>query len=140
MEGGKGSIDLVSVIIPVYNVQAYLRETLESVIGQSYHNLEILIVDDGSQDGSGEICDQYAATDSRIRVFHQRNAGVSAARNVGLDAITGQAVMFLDSDDVYHPEIVKTMVETMNRERADKIPPRCTKYSILPPNYKSWIQ
>ena len=121
MDQEKPWIDLVSIIIPVYNTKIYLREALESVIHQSYQNLEVIIIDDGSTDGSGEICDQYEAQDRRIRVIHQDNRGLSAARNAGLEEMTGQAVMFLDSDDAYHPEIVQALLEAMNREQADVV-------------------
>lgn len=88
-------LPLVSVIIPVYNVKPYLREALDSVIHQTYRNLEIIIVDDGSTDGSGEICNQYQKSDLRIRVIHQANQGLSAARNTGLDTMHGDVVAFL---------------------------------------------
>ena len=93
--------ELVSVIIPVFNVRPYLEEALDSVIHQSYENLEIIIINDGSNDGSGEICDEYAVKDKRIRVIHQENRGLSAARNAGLDCMTGDYVAFLDPDDAY---------------------------------------
>ena len=92
------TLPLVSVIIPVYNVDPYIEEALDSVINQTYSNIEILIIDDGSTDESGEICDRYALTDSRIVVFHQGNKGLSAARNVGLDHATGEVIALLDSD------------------------------------------
>lgn len=105
----------VSVIIPVYNVAPYLKEALDSVVGQTYHNLEILIIDDGSEDGSGELCDEYLC-DSRVVVIHQENQGLSAARNTGLDLMTGEYVAFLDSDDSYRPEMIQTLIEeTMSR-------------------------
>ncbi len=110
---------LVSVIIPVYNVEPYLREALDSVINQTYENLEILIVDDGSTDDSGMICDEYAHRDSRIRVIHQNNKGLSAARNAGLDAMNGELVVFLDSDDAYQPEFVSILVDAQIQENTD---------------------
>lgn len=111
--------DLVSVIIPVFNTKQYLVESLDSVINQTYTNLEIIVIDDGSTDGSAEICDDYGNKDKRILTFHQKNSGLSAARNAGLDMLTGEAVAFLDSDDVYHPSFVSTMVSAMVQERAD---------------------
>ena len=110
---------LVSVIIPVYNVEPYLREAIDSVITQSYKNLEIILIDDGSTDCCGAICEEYALKDSRIRVIHQENKGLSTARNAGLDVITGNYVVFLDSDDAYHPEYVKLLIETQIKEDAD---------------------
>ena len=86
---------LVSIIVPVYNVRPYLVEALDSVIAQSYDNLEIIIIDDGSTDGSGLICDQYAIKDSRIRVIHQENRGLSCARNAALDMIQGDVIAFM---------------------------------------------
>lgn len=112
---------LVSVIIPVYNVKLFLSEAIESVINQTYSNLEIILVDDGSTDGSGEICDAFAEKDSRIRVIHQENKGLSGARNAGLDIMAGEIVAFLDSDDAYYPEMIQSMVEVMLREDADAV-------------------
>ena len=89
----------VSVIIPVYNVEKYLDECLISVINQSYRNLEIIIVNDGSTDGSGKKCEGYKKIDSRISVFHKQNGGLSDARNYGLSRSHGEYVFFLDSDD-----------------------------------------
>ena len=123
-----GNVELISIIIPVYNVAPYLAEALESATHQTYKELEIIIIDDGSTDGSGIICDEYAKRDDRIRVVHQENRGLSAARNTGLDMITGDAVAFLDSDDAYHPDYVSTMVGTMNRENADVVICRFTIY------------
>ena len=111
----------VSVIIPVYQVARYLVEALDSVVRQTYTNLEIILIDDGSTDGSGEICDRYAATDHRIRVVHQENKGLSAARNAGLDLMNGDAVAFLDSDEAYDPEYIETAANAMIREQADLV-------------------
>lgn len=104
---------LVSVIIPVYNVEEYLRKCLDSVINQTYTNLEIICIDDGSPDNSGAILDEYAKKDSRIIVIHQENAGVAAARNRGLDIAKGEYIAFVDSDDWVEPECYETMVKQM---------------------------
>lgn len=104
---------LVSVIVPVFNVASYLREALDSLVNQTYQNLEILIIDDGSNDGSGVICDEYQESDLRIRVFHQENQGLSAARNVGLDHMMGEYVVFFDPDDVMIPKMIETVLNTM---------------------------
>lgn len=90
---------LVSVIVPVYNVAPYLEQCLDSIVNQSYRNLEIILVDDGSTDDSGAICDRYAEQDGRIQVVHQKNKGLSGARNRGLDIASGEYVIFIDSDD-----------------------------------------
>lgn len=110
---------LVSVIIPVFNVRPYLEEALDSAIHQTYQNIEIIIIDDGSTDGSSEICDEYAEKDKRVLVIHQENRGLSAARNKGLDIMKGEMVAFLDSDDAYCPDFIASMIETMNCDKAD---------------------
>lgn len=101
--------DLISIIIPIYNVEKYLRECLDSVLAQTYTNLEILLVDDGSTDGSGTICDEYAGKDSRIRVIHQENQGVSAARNLALDLAKGNFISFVDGDDLVAERFLETL-------------------------------
>ena len=93
------ALPLISIIVPVYNVKDYVEKCLDSICGQSYTNLEIIVVDDGSTDGSGKICDAYASKDRRIKVIHRKNGGLSAARNEGLDAATGEFLGFVDSDD-----------------------------------------
>ena len=90
---------LLSVIVPVYRAEQYLHKCLDSLVGQTYRNLEIILVDDGSPDSCGAICDAYAARDERIRVIHQENSGGSGARNTGLDHARGEFVAFADSDD-----------------------------------------
>lgn len=100
---------LISVIVPVYNVKCYLEECINSILGQSYYNIEIICVDDGSTDGSSEICDDIALKDSRLRVIHQKNAGLSAARNTGLLHATGEYVAFVDSDDWIHPNYLECL-------------------------------
>lgn len=91
---------LVSVIVPVYNVSRYLKECVDSILNQTYHNLEVILVDDGSTDGSGELCDAYATQDPRVRVIHKVNGGVSSSRNVGLEAVHGEYISFVDADDL----------------------------------------
>ena len=102
---------LLSVIIPVYKVEKYISKCIESVIDQTYKNLEIIIVDDGSPDNSGEICEKYARKDSRIQVIHQENQGLSGARNRGLDRATGDYITFVDSDDWIHPNMYEIMMK-----------------------------
>lgn len=100
---------LISVIIPVYNVAKLLERCIDSVLTQTYQNLEIILVDDGSTDMSGHFCDVYAKRDSRIRVIHQSNRGLSGARNSGLKIATGAYVTFIDSDDFVHPDLIETL-------------------------------
>ncbi len=121
MNDNKPSPWLISVIIPIYNVSAYLVEALESVIHQTYRNLEIILVDDGSTDNSNKICESYADIDSRITVVHQINQGLSAARNAGLDIMHGDAVAFLDADDAFCPDMLETMLNEMISENADLV-------------------
>ena len=100
---------LVSIIIPIYNVEKYLRRCVDSVLAQTYTNIEVILIDDGSPDGCPAICDEYAAKDSRVVVIHQKNAGVSAARNAGLDIAKGEYVCFVDSDDICAPTVVEKL-------------------------------
>lgn len=111
--------DLISVIIPVYNVQEYLEQTLQSVITQTYSSLEIILVDDGSTDASGKICDTYATTDARIRVIHKKNSGISGARNCGLDIASGNYTFFLDSDDFLEPNALELLYHNLIASDAD---------------------
>lgn len=101
----------ISVIVPVYNVEALLPRCIDSILDQTYKNLEVLLVDDGSRDGSGRICDEYARRDDRIRVFHKENGGQSSARNLALDAATGDYVTFVDSDDYLEKDAYRPMLE-----------------------------
>lgn len=109
----------ISVIVPVYSCEEYLPALLDSVLAQTYQNLEIILIDDGSRDGSGAVCDAYAGKDSRIRVIHQENHGVSHARNRGLELATGDAVSFIDSDDTLEPNMYELLVKTMQEHEAD---------------------
>lgn len=109
----------ISAIIPVYNAEPFLPACLDSVLAQTHRELEIILVNDGSTDGSGAICDRYAAMDDRIRVVHQENGGVSRARNRGLELATGEAVSFIDSDDTMEPNMYELLVELMQKHGAD---------------------
>ena len=109
---------LVSVVIPVYNVEAYLRECLDSVCGQTYRNLEIILVDDGSRDHSGALCDEIAESDSRVICIHKENGGLSSARNCGMDHAHGDYLMFVDSDDWIELNAVEQAVTVAENEKA----------------------
>ena len=110
---------LISVIVPVYNVKDYLDECLKSIVNQSYTQLEILVVDDGSTDGSSALCDQWAEQDQRIKVIHQANGGLSAARNTALDVMRGEMVTMVDSDDVLRPTAIMVMKEALVKSQAN---------------------
>lgn len=110
---------LVSVIVPVYNVQAYLNKCVDSIIDQTYRALEIILVDDGSLDKSGTICDDYALKDSRIKVIHKKNGGLSDARNVGIDIAKGDFIAFVDSDDWLDINMYEVMINHALQQNAD---------------------
>ena len=102
---------LASVIVPVYNVRPYLDQCLASIAAQTYANIEVIVVDDGSTDGGGAVCDGWAAKDPRFRVIHQQNRGLSAARNAGLDAAQGEYIQFVDSDDYVAPRFTEALLQ-----------------------------
>lgn len=114
-------MELVSVIIPVYNVEKYLARCIQSVCGQSYQGLEIILVDDGSKDKSGVICDEYAERDGRIKVIHKENGGLGDARNAGVEKAEGKYLLFVDSDDRIHENLVRDTVETAEKNQADMV-------------------
>ncbi len=105
----------ISIIVPVYKTEKYLPQCIESILAQTFADFELILVDDGSPDNSGIICDEYAAKDSRIQVIHQENAGVSAARNAGLDQAIGTYIMFCDSDDWVEPEWCASLYEGITK-------------------------
>lgn len=109
----------ISVIVPVYNVRKYIVQCVESLINQTYHNLEIILVDDGSTDRSGDICDEMQKKDNRIKVIHTKNSGLSSARNKGIDMSSGEYIGFVDSDDWVFPEMFEKMLESMKSINAD---------------------
>ena len=106
-------LPLISVVVPVYRVEEYLDHCIRSIVEQTYSNLEILLVDDGSPDGSGAICDRWAERDSRVRVIHKQNAGAGAARNTALDQVKGSLIAFVDSDDYLHPNLYTHLYSLM---------------------------
>ena len=106
-------MDKISIIIPVYKVEPYIKKCLDSVITQTHTNLEILLINDGSPDNCGEICDEYTIKDSRIKVFHKENGGLSSALNVGLEYASGDYIGFVDSDDWIEPDMFEHLLETI---------------------------
>lgn len=111
---------LISIVVPVYNVEKYLSQCVESILDQTYKNLEIILVDDGSTDKSSIICDDYKLKDNRIKVIHKKNGGLSSARNMGIDATTGDYIMFIDSDDYYlSNNAISKIVENLCESNAD---------------------
>lgn len=108
---------LISVIVPVYNSGQYLARCIESVLHQSFVDFELLLINDGSSDDSSSICSDYAVRDNRIRVFHQNNAGVSAARNLGIKEIRGKYLAFVDADDYVYPNYLKDLYESLRFDK-----------------------
>ena len=113
---GEKMENLISVIVPVYNVEPYLKECISSILHQTHNALQVILIDDGSTDGSGEICDQFAKRDDRIEVIHQKNAGVSVARNAGLQRAIGKFVIFTDSDDKLPATAYQDLLEAWTGE------------------------
>ncbi|MDO4967641.1 MAG: glycosyltransferase [Candidatus Saccharibacteria bacterium] len=122
--------DLISIIIPVYNVRPYVARCLDSVLKQTHTKLEIIIIDDGSTDGSGKICDDYAEKDARIRVIHRGNAGVSSARNLGKEIATGKWISYVDSDDTIEPNFCEEMLRCAKDKCVDYV---CSGYKRIYP-------
>ena len=112
---------LVSIIVPIYNVQDRLDRCVESLVGQTYRNLQILLVNDGSPDDCPKLCDEWASKDGRINVIHKPNGGLSSARNAGLEVASGDCIAFVDSDDYVEPDYVQTMLEAMVQHEADMV-------------------
>lgn len=110
---------LISVIVPVYKTERYLRRCVNSICAQTYTNLEIILVDDGSPDNSGALCDALAQEDGRIRVVHKVNGGLSSARNAGLDVMNGEYVCFVDSDDLIHEQMCRILYDRLVQQKAD---------------------
>ena len=110
---------LISVVVPVYNVEKYVEQCIRSIINQTYKSLEIIVVDDGSTDKSGKICDDLSAIDSRIKVIHKKNGGLADARNVGIDHANGDLIGFVDSDDYIHPDFYEELYNLMKEKETD---------------------
>ncbi len=114
-------MSLISIIVPIYNVESFLSQCIESILAQSYQNLEIILVDDGSTDNSGKICEEYAQKDSRIKVIHKPNGGLVSARNAGLDIATGEYIGFVDGDDWIEPQTYQTALELLQQHQVDLV-------------------
>lgn len=112
-------LPLLSIIVPVYKVEKYLSACLDSILVQTYANFELIVIDDGSPDGCADICESYAARDQRVRVIHQQNAGLAAARNRGLDEAKGELIGFVDSDDTISPDMYSVLYEALSASKAD---------------------
>ena len=125
---------LVSIVVPIYNTKKYLHICIESILSQTYHNLEIILVDDGSTDDSDKLIDNFAKTDKRIKTIHQKNAGLSSARNTGLKNATGEYVTFIDSDDYIDLKMVEHMVNALNDTQASII---CCSFKEIYPSGKT---
>lgn len=114
-----GGQELVSVIVPVFNVEKYVEKCVNTILNQTYKNLEIILIDDGSTDSSGKICDEYAEKDERITVIHKENGGLSSARNAGLSIVTGGYITYIDSDDYVSKEYVEVLYQNLRDNNAD---------------------
>lgn len=112
-------MDKVSIIVPIYGIEQFISQCIESLLNQTYLNLEIILVDDGSKDRSGKICDEYAKKDSRITVYHKQNGGLTSARNYGLERTTGEWIMHIDGDDWIEPDAVERLLNEANKTNAD---------------------
>lgn len=118
---------LISIIVPVFKVENYLKKCVESIINQTYSNIEIILVDDGSPDNSGEICDEFASKDKRIKVIHKSNGGLSSARNAGIDVARGEYLGFVDSDDTIEPFMYEKLMASIEKDK--------TKLAVCAVNY-----
>lgn len=110
---------MISIIVPVYKVEPYLRQCVDSILNQTYRDLEILLIDDGSPDCCGKICDEYEKKDKRVRVFHTENRGLSIARNLGLKETQGDYIGFVDSDDWIEPDMYEVLLKCLEETGAD---------------------
>lgn len=126
-QGIKSSNSLISVIVPVYNVKPYLEKCVASIVNQTYKNLEIILVDDGSTDGSGLLCDQFAQKDKRIKVIHKKNGGLSDARNAGMEVSTGDFIAFVDSDDWLDIDMYEILLSNIRKTNSDVAKCRCRR-------------
>ncbi len=127
----------ISIIVPVYNVEMYLNRCVDSILGQTYTDFELILVNDGSPDNCGKICDEYAKQDKRVKVIHKKNGGVSSARNAGLDIASGDYLMFVDSDDCIHSQMVEILLSIKERTKCEIVECTYVSFKKEPPNMKT---
>ncbi|PWL53717.1 MAG: glycosyl transferase, partial [Clostridium cadaveris] len=124
------STPLVSIIVPVYNAEDYLRYCVDSILQQSYANLEVILVDDGAKDSSPQICDEFAAQDNRVTVIHQENGGIAKAQNTGLDAAHGEYIAFADNDDILDRHNIEYLLHALQNTGADMSKARWRQFGV----------
>ena len=127
---------MVSIIVPIYNIENYIRECIDSILAQTYPDLELILVDDGSPDDCGRICDDYAKGNNRIKVVHKVNGGISSARNAGLEVAKGEWIMHVDGDDWIEPDMIESLIEAAQITGADMVFGDFTKYGPYAGYYK----
>ena len=127
---------MVSIIVPIYNIEGYIRECIDSILAQTYSDFELILVDDGSPDNCGRICDEYAEKDVRIKVIHKENGGLTSARNAGLSVAKGDWIMHVDGDDWIEPDMIESLIEAANATEADLVFGDFMKYGPYAGNHK----
>ena len=127
---------MVSIIVPIYNIEGYIRECIDSILAQTYPDFELILVDDGSPDNCGRICDEYAEKDVRIKVIHKENGGLTSARNAGLSVAKGDWIMHVDGDDWIEPDMIESLIEAAKATEADLVFGDFMKYGPYAGNYK----
>lgn len=130
-------LNKISIIVPIYKVEIYLRKCVDSIVNQTYKNIEILLIDDGSPDNCGIICDEYAKKDERIKVIHKKNGGLSDARNYGIEASSGDYIMFVDSDDYISKDMCEILLKKALENNADIV--SCNFKEIYIDNFEEEI-
>ena len=127
---------MVSIIVPIYNIEGYIRECIDSILAQTYPDFELILVDDGSPDNCGRICDEYAEKDVRIKVIHKENGGLTSARNAGLSVAKGDWIMHVDGDDWIEPDMIESLIEAAKATEADLVFGDYMKYGPYAGNHK----
>ena len=129
-------MSMVSIIVPIYNIEGYIRECIDSILAQTYPDFELILVDDGSPDNCGRICDEYAEKDVRIKVIHKENGGLTSARNAGLSVAKGDWIMHVDGDDWIEPDMIESLIEAAKATEADLVFGDYMKYGPYAGNHK----